>query len=145
MTDSTRRAIRTGIDVTITILGALLAGLAFPGLADVIDGMTTAGATATVGVVLGAALIVVTKVRNALEDAGKLPAILKAPASDGANPVPDAGPLPPGTTVRTTTALIPLDDERGRIDGNLVAAIVVAGLVLWLVITVLELALGGRA
>lgn len=47
--------------------------------------------------------------------------------------------LPPGTTVRTTTALIPLEDERGRVDTSLVAAIVVAGLIVWLLITVLEL------
>ena len=111
MTDSSRRAIRTGIDLALAVLGALAAMLLVPGFAEVLDNMTGAGATATIGIVVAALAMFLTKLRNALEDRGTIPAVLKAPASDGADPVPDAGPLPPGTQVRTTTALVPLEEQ----------------------------------
>lgn len=89
-TDSTRRSLRTGIDAILTVLTALLAVVAYPGLPDLLDSaLGRPGATVAIGVVLGALLLFFTKVRNALEDRGKIPALLKAPASPGADPVPD--------------------------------------------------------
>lgn len=87
--DSTRRSLRTGIDVILTVLTATIAMLLFPGLPELVDGWTAPGATAAAGVVLGALLLFFTKIRNALEDRGKIPALLKAPASSGADPAPD--------------------------------------------------------
>lgn len=114
MTDSTRRSIRTGIDLLLSVLGALAAMLLVPGFAEVLDGMTAAGATATIGIVVAALAVFLTKLRNALEDRGSIPAVLKAPASDGADPTPDPGPLPDGTRVRHTTELVSDDDEQPR-------------------------------
>lgn len=87
--DSTRRSLRTGIDAILTVLTATIAMLLFPGLAELVDSWTAAGTTAAAGIVCGALLLFFTKVRNALEDRGKIPALLKAPASSGADPVPD--------------------------------------------------------
>ena len=85
--DSTRRALRTGIDAILAVLASFAAVLVFPGLGDAIG----VGSEDLLrgGVVVGALVLFFTKVRNALEDRGTIPAILKAPASDGANPVPD--------------------------------------------------------
>lgn len=87
-TDSTRRALRTGIDVILTVLTATVAAVVFPGLPELVDGWTAPGTMAAVGVVCGALLLFFTKLRNALEDSGRIPALLKAEASDGANPIP---------------------------------------------------------
>ena len=38
---------------------------------------------------LGAITVIWTFIQNALEDKGVIPALLKAPASEGANPIPD--------------------------------------------------------
>lgn len=81
MTDSTRRAIRTALDLIPAILAALLVLVPVLGL----DAETVAKA----GAVIGAITLALAKIRNALEDAGLIPALLKAPASGGANPVPD--------------------------------------------------------
>lgn len=79
MTDSTRRTIRTGIDVVLAILASGLIEVLVEGRAD---------APRIVGIV-GALTLLFTKLRNAGEDAGLIPAVLKAPPSAGANPVPD--------------------------------------------------------
>lgn len=89
-TDSTRRAVRTALDALLALVAAVAAVLVVPGFSDVLDGMTTTGATATVGVIVAAATVFLTKLRNALEDRGTIPAVLKAPASDGVDPVPPA-------------------------------------------------------
>lgn len=83
LTDSTRRSIRTAFDV----IPAFLAALAI--LVPVLD--LPAETVAKVGAVVGAITLALAKIRNSLEDSGVIPAVLKAPASDGADPVPDAG------------------------------------------------------
>lgn len=86
-TDSTRRALRTGIDAILAVLASFAAVLVFPGLGDAIG--VSSPDMVRAGVVVGALVLFFTKVRNALEDKGTIPAVLKAPPSPGANPVPD--------------------------------------------------------
>ena len=81
MNDSTRRGLRTAYQLLISLIAVL------PTLAVLDWGDDTGKALATL-IAWGA---VATKLINALEDSGSLPAILKAPASDGANPIPDDG------------------------------------------------------
>jgi hypothetical protein len=126
--DSTRRSLRTGIDVILTVLTATIAMLLFPGLPELVDGWTAPGVTAATGVILGALLLFFTKIRNALEDHGKIPALLKAPPSPGADPVPSpSGPEPrlpdPGR-------------ERGHVDLATVLLVVAVALLLVLVLLV---------
>lgn len=120
--DSTRRALRTGIDALLAVLGATAAVVVVPGLDDALG--LTGGELARAGVIVGALALFLTKLRNALEDRGTIPAILKAPASDGADPIPPV-------------------DEAGYLDrglATLVAAIVIGGLLLWLLVELLEVA-----
>lgn len=94
MRDSTRRAIRSGIDVVLAVLTAAGAALVFPGVGDLIDSWTSPGSVLAAGVILGALIVFFTKVRNTLEDAGTIPAFLKAPPSPGANPTPNGSENP---------------------------------------------------
>lgn len=80
MSDSTRRGLRTAYQALVSLVAVL------PTLALLDWGDDTGKAIATM-IAWGA---VFTKLINALEDRGVLPAFLKAPASDGAHPVPDA-------------------------------------------------------
>lgn len=95
MNDSTRRAVRTTLDLIPGVLAALLV------LVPVLD--LPAETVAKVGAVVGAVTLACAKLRNAAEDAGLIPALLKAPASDGADPVPDRG-----ATVLEVVAIIAL-------------------------------------
>lgn len=79
--DSTRRTIRGAFDVVPAILAGLLI------MVPVLD--LPAGTVAKVTAIMGALTLALSKIRNGLEDAGVIPAVLKAPASDGANPIPD--------------------------------------------------------
>lgn len=81
MNDSTRRAIRTALDLIPAVLAALAV------LVGIFD--LPAETVAKVGVVVGAVTMLCAKVRNALEDGGYIPALLKAPASDGSDPLPN--------------------------------------------------------
>lgn len=81
MTDAIRRSLRTLAQALI----ALAAGV--PTIAAAFD--LDAGTVARVGAVLAVATAVITAAVNALEDRGTIPALLKAPPSAGANPVPD--------------------------------------------------------
>lgn len=78
MSDSTRRAIRTALQSIVGALGAGVLNLVFKGV--------NPGWLAVAAVV---ATTVFTQIQNALEDSGKIPALLKAPASDGVEPLPD--------------------------------------------------------
>lgn len=79
MTDSVRRGIRTLLDAILAVLAAGVIEEFFVNMTD------------TQRAVLALALVgAITTIKNALEDAGKIPALLKAPASDGADPVPEA-------------------------------------------------------
>lgn len=88
MSDAIRRAVRTffqsfiGVLISSGILSAI-------GEAGVVDW----SALKKVGVsALGAGIVaVLTFVQNWLEDDGAVPALLKAPASEGARPVPPGG------------------------------------------------------
>ena len=83
MNDSTRRAIRTALQSIAGALGAGVLNLVFTGI--------NPGWLAVAAVVL---TTVFTQIQNALEDRGTIPALLKAPASDGVDPVPNNEPLP---------------------------------------------------
>lgn len=87
--DSTRRSLRTGIDGILGVLAALGAVLLVPGIEEVFAEIGLGGKLSLFGAIVLAFTVFFTKLKNALEDADKIPALLKAPASDGANPVPD--------------------------------------------------------
>lgn len=99
LSDSTRRALRTAYGFVVALLGIIPTILLL--LPDSVRSGTLGGQD------LSAILTTIvvwhtfsTKLINALEDAGKIPAWLKAPASDGVNPVPDdAGYAAPGLLV----------------------------------------------
>lgn len=81
MKDSTRRGLRTVLQMIVTVLttGSGTALLQLFGV-DVTPQQWAVVSTAL--------LPLVTIVLNELEDSGKIPALLKAPASDGEDPVP---------------------------------------------------------
>lgn len=90
MNDSTRRGIRTALQLVVTLLtnGAVFGLLVLFGVEVTVEGFT---------VVAAVLLPIVTTLLNGLEDKGSIPALLKAPASSGADPMPDAtagGPVP---------------------------------------------------
>ena len=77
MSDPIRRALRT-----------LFQFVAAGGLTQLVDEIAAdLDGTAKAAVFMAAALLV-TYAQNELEDRGKVPAFIKAPASDGVNPVP---------------------------------------------------------
>lgn len=81
MSDPARRALRT-----------LFQFIAAGGLTQLVDEIAAdLDGTASAAVFMLAALLV-TWAQNELEDRAKIPALFKAKASDGANPVPD--PIP---------------------------------------------------
>jgi hypothetical protein len=81
MNDATRRALRTLIWLSATAAGAI------PALAAAFD--LSAGVVTKIVAVFTFAGVMLTALVNALEDSGAIPALLKAPPSPGANPVPD--------------------------------------------------------
>lgn len=94
LNDSTRRMLRTGIDTVLAVATLILIVIPF------LDStLTQLGHddlrvyTATIAGTLGGLVVTFTKIRNFLEDRGIIPAILKAPASQGANPVPNDLPV----------------------------------------------------
>jgi hypothetical protein len=82
MTDAKRRGLRTAMQLVVTLGGnGALFGL-----------LAVLGADVTLeqyGAVTAVLLPVVTAALNGMEDSGTIPALLKAPASPGVNPVPD--------------------------------------------------------
>ena len=76
-----RRAVRTGLQ--------LIAG---GGLAWLTDQLALDLPAQYVPYVVGGYTVLVTLAQNALEDAGKVPAVLKGQPSPGENPVPDPAP-----------------------------------------------------
>lgn len=89
MSDSTRRAIRTGIDLTLGILASLAAILLVPGVQDQFEEWGLGGILGVFGIVVLVLTAFFNKLKNELEDIGIIPAVLKAPASEGENPIPD--------------------------------------------------------
>lgn len=81
MTDAPRRGIRTVLQGLL----ALVLGIPATAAAFGVDAATAGKIGAVCALVTG----VVTVVMNELEDRDIIPALLKAPASDGANPIPD--------------------------------------------------------
>ena len=79
--DAPRRGIRSLLWGLLALAGSV------PAASTAFD--LSAGDVTKVGAVCAVLTAVVTAVTNALEDADVIPAFLKAPASDGANPVPD--------------------------------------------------------
>lgn len=88
MTDSTRRALRTAYQFVVALVA--IVPLVLAALPEGIRSGQLGGEelAAILGVVI-ACHAFATKLINALEDAGRIPAWLKAPASDGAKPVPN--------------------------------------------------------
>lgn len=78
MSDSLRRGLRTLLDALLAVLAA--------GVVDAYLLNLDATQRATLVVALTG---VISAVKNGLEDRGAIPALLKAPASSGAHPVPD--------------------------------------------------------
>jgi hypothetical protein len=85
LNDSTRRMLRTVYQLLVALIPAL------PTLALLTEGHPPLEAAIATLIGWGA---LVTKVLNAAEDRGWIPAFLKAPASDGAQPVPDEPAFP---------------------------------------------------
>lgn len=83
MSDATRRGLRTALQLA----ASLLASGGIVGVLKLCGVEVTAEAWAAISGVL---LPFVTVLQNSLEDADTIPALLKAPASDGADPVPPA-------------------------------------------------------
>jgi hypothetical protein len=81
MTDPIRRALRTLLVLVVTMAGAV------PALAAVFD--VPAGTVAQVVAVFTFAGTLLTALLNHVEDTTSMPALLKAPASEGENPLPD--------------------------------------------------------
>lgn len=81
MTDAIRRGLRTFLWGLVAMTGAI------PTLAAAFD--VPAGRVAQITAVFTAATAVITAAINSAEDGGLIPALLKAPASSGENPVPD--------------------------------------------------------
>ncbi len=79
--DPARRALRTLIQL-----------VAAGGLTWLTDQLAQDIPNEYVPYMVGAYTVLVTLCQNALEDAGKVPALLKGKASSGANPVPDGMP-----------------------------------------------------
>lgn len=79
--DAPRRGIRSLLWALLALAAAVPANAAAFGL--------PAETVAKIGAVCAVLTAVTTAIVNALEDADVIPAFLKAPASDGANPVPD--------------------------------------------------------
>ena len=89
MSDAIRRAVRTFVQA---FLGALLTSGVFSAIQE--DAVVDWSALKKVGISAAAAGIIalLSFVQNALEDHTNMPALLKAEASSGVNPVPDPGP-----------------------------------------------------
>lgn len=91
MNDALRRAIRTFVQAFLgsIISSGVLSSVATDGVVD-LSGIQKVGAAA-----FAAGLIaLVSWAQNALEDGGAIPALLKAPASSGADPVPEPENFP---------------------------------------------------
>lgn len=91
MRDSTRRTIRTGIDLILGVAVSLAGVLALPGVTDAIKELGFGRQLATFGLILFIVTGFITKLKNYFEDKGTIPALLKAPANSGVNPVPEQG------------------------------------------------------
>lgn len=89
MRDSTRRAGRTGLDLIIGTLTALGAIFLIPGIDEQMEQLGLAQVFMVFGLIVLVLTVFFTKLKNALEDKGSIPALGKAPASDGADPVPN--------------------------------------------------------
>lgn len=81
MTDALRRGVRSALWMTLAMAGAV------PALAAAFD--LPAARVAQITAIFAAITAVLTAIINAAEDRGLVPALLKAPASSGENPVPD--------------------------------------------------------
>lgn len=81
MSDAIRRAIRTAQVLIVAAAGGI------PALAATFD--VPAGRVAQIVAVFSFAGVLLVALRNHLEDTTSFPAVLKAPASEGENPVPD--------------------------------------------------------
>lgn len=88
MSDSTRRSLRTAMDLVLGVLGSLAVVAVVPGFSDFMADHGWGSALATFGMVVLVLTSVVTKFKNYLEDTTNFPAVLKAPPSSGENPQP---------------------------------------------------------
>jgi hypothetical protein len=99
MPDSARRGLRTFLQAFV----GTLALLAIPALTDIIRAVSSAEPyeidfrfwqSVIVAACASGVIALISFLQNLLEDKAGLPAVLKAPASSGVNPVPDnAGPV----------------------------------------------------
>jgi hypothetical protein len=98
MSDALRRAVRSFVQsfVGVLIASGVLSAASENGVVD-----WSAAKKAAMSAVAAGFVAVLTYVQNALEDNTSMPAVLKAPASEGENPVPgpEAGDISPVTLV----------------------------------------------
>ncbi len=116
LSDSTRRAVRTVLDVLPGVLAALIV------LVPVLD--LPAETVAKVGAVVAAVTVASAKFRNVLEDAGVIPALLKEPAakdarrSGGSAPILELDEDPPARGVGVIAAHPPVEPTKAAASLN---------------------------
>lgn len=88
MTDAARRALRTWLQAFLgsLITSGVLSGVETDGVVD-----WAIAEKAVIAALAAGVIALLTWAQNALEDTTQFPAVLKAPASEGVNPVPDEG------------------------------------------------------
>ena len=95
MTDPVRRALRTFVQAFLgsVLTSGVLSAASETGVVD-----WSALKKAGIAALAGAVVALLTFAQNVLEDSTRFPAILKAPASEGENPVPnpEGGQITPG-------------------------------------------------
>lgn len=114
MNDAVRRGIRTFMDVAF--VEAML---------QLVEAFGAALTEAQHVAILVVAPFFVSAVKNAMEDAGTIPALLKAPPSPGANPIPDDLPA---DDIPTTGA-----PDAGQSVTQFLLVVVLVLVILWLV------------
>ena len=121
--DPLRRALR----VAMVLLAA--AGPGVPALAAAFN--VPAGRVAQIVAVFSFATVLLTAVRNQLEDNTKFPAVLKAVPATGENPVPEPDPIPSRPVRKTVKKKAAAD--KGVTDLGLILVVVLIVVVLLLV------------
>lgn len=123
MTDPVRRAVRTFAQA---FLGSLLTSGVLSAAST--DGVVDWSALKKAGIaaIAGAVVAFLTFVQNVLEDNTSMPALLKAPASEGENPVPDPTPA------KKAPAKKAAKKQAGQVSPGVLALVLVVALIVYL-------------
>lgn len=122
MPDYLRRALRTFFQA---LLGSLLTSgvLSAASTDGVVD--WSAAEKAAVAALAAAVIAAFTLVQNLLEDHTAMPALFKAPASEGENPIPDPAPVEPAKPKRKPRKRVVRDDGQSLLYVLLVVILIV--------------------